>query len=125
MNVTAGTGPNQPSSIDGQPDLNLDSDLDSNEENFIYNPLLETPVEENIAPLSVEDDNDLEDESTDDGGFSDYPKFGRRSSDNFLRFGKRDVDLEDCTVFGNGLFIICRLDNSPRDKKARDFLRFG
>jgi len=67
-----------------------------------------------------------------------FLRFGKRRSDNFLRFGKRlpnaestadtEVPTKDCTTFGDGYFIICRLNESNgslRYKKARDFLRFG
>ncbi len=60
-----------------------------------------------------------------------FLRFGRSGggSDNFLRFGKRsESSLSGCTSFGDGYFVICRLNHDAgmsRFKKARDFLRFG
>ena len=60
-----------------------------------------------------------------------FLRFGKRRSDNFLRFGKRnenevEVEVEPCTPLGH-FFMICRMDieANNRFKKARDFLRFG
>jgi len=84
-------------------------------------------------------------------------RHGKRS-ENYLRFGKRfggswnkrqngdfdgisaeiqpeswnkkssEEDIYGCTTFGDGYFVICRLNyktGNARYKKARDFLRFG
>merc|ERR1711881_196406 len=55
--------------------------------------------------FGIEDDNSM--------------RFGKRA-ENFLRFGKRgdtdesNLNPEDCTGFGDGFFIICRLDRNNR-----------